>query len=114
MQDFTLDFYLRQSWNDPRLAFRHHHYSIFGEDIESLTQTNAVVIDICRSAAKAFNSEKTIQVGVDYLQKLWKPDTFFPNEKKSFFHIATTHNSFLRIDPNGNVLTSQRSASLRI
>lgn len=50
-----------------------------------------------------------IQVGVDYLDKLWKPDTFFPNEKKSFFHVATTHNSFLRIDPDGTVFTSQRS-----
>ncbi|VDM96415.1 unnamed protein product [Thelazia callipaeda] len=79
--DFTLDFYLRQTWNDPRLAFSQHPFNVFEEnDIESLT------------------------VGIDYLQKLWKPDTFFPNEKKSFFHIATTHNSFLRIDPNGNVL----------
>uniref|UniRef100_A0A183V8T3 Neur_chan_LBD domain-containing protein n=1 Tax=Toxocara canis TaxID=6265 RepID=A0A183V8T3_TOXCA len=42
------------------------------------------------------------------LDKLWKPDTFFPNEKKSFFHVATTHNSFLRIDPDGTVSTSQR------
>ncbi|TKR89388.1 hypothetical protein L596_013496 [Steinernema carpocapsae] len=46
-------------------------------------------------------------VGVDYLERLWKPDTFFPNEKKSFFHVATTHNSFLRIDPDGTVFTSQ-------
>lgn len=35
-------------------------------------------------------------------------DTFFPNEKKSFFHTATSHNSFLRIDPDGRVFTSQR------
>uniref|UniRef100_A0A915PSG0 Gamma-aminobutyric acid receptor subunit beta n=1 Tax=Setaria digitata TaxID=48799 RepID=A0A915PSG0_9BILA len=82
--DFTIDFYLRQTWNDPRLAFRHYLYGIFENDIDSLT------------------------VGVDYLQKLWKPDTFFPNEKKSYFHITTTHNSFLRIYPNGNVFTSQR------
>uniref|UniRef100_A0A0N4ZFA3 Neur_chan_memb domain-containing protein n=1 Tax=Parastrongyloides trichosuri TaxID=131310 RepID=A0A0N4ZFA3_PARTI len=41
-------------------------------------------------------------------KKLWKPDTFFPNEKKSFFHTATTHNSFLRIDPDGTIFTSQR------
>ncbi|VDM46284.1 unnamed protein product [Toxocara canis] len=80
--DFTLDFYLRQTWHDPRLAFKHH--SEKHADIEALT------------------------VGVDYLDKLWKPDTFFPNEKKSYFHKATTHNSFLRIDPDGNVLISQR------
>uniref|UniRef100_A0A0R3RZ22 Gamma-aminobutyric acid receptor subunit beta n=1 Tax=Elaeophora elaphi TaxID=1147741 RepID=A0A0R3RZ22_9BILA len=82
--DFTIDFYLRQTWNDPRLAFSHYLYGIFENNIDSLT------------------------VGVDYLQKLWKPDTFFPNEKRSYFHITTTHNSFLRIYPNGNVFTSQR------
>ncbi|KAK0412841.1 hypothetical protein QR680_006441 [Steinernema hermaphroditum] len=80
--DFTLDFYLRQTWQDPRLAFG--KIDMRFETIESLT------------------------VGVDYLERLWKPDTFFPNEKKSFFHVATTHNSFLRIDPDGTVFTSQR------
>lgn len=75
--DFTLDFYLRQTWLDPRLAFG--KLDVGFEDIKSLT------------------------VGVDYLDKLWKPDTFFPNEKKSFFHVATTHNSFLRIEPDGKV-----------
>uniref|UniRef100_A0A0N5CEA1 Gamma-aminobutyric acid receptor subunit beta n=1 Tax=Strongyloides papillosus TaxID=174720 RepID=A0A0N5CEA1_STREA len=80
--DFTLDFYLRQSWRDDRLAF--------GELDDS------------------FKEIKSLTVGVDYLDKLWKPDTFFPNEKKSFFHTATTHNSFLRIDPDGTVFTSQR------
>ncbi|GMR42059.1 hypothetical protein PMAYCL1PPCAC_12253, partial [Pristionchus mayeri] len=80
--DFTLDFYMRQTWKDPRLAFQDSN--VDGNKIGSLT------------------------VGVDYLDKLWKPDTFFPNEKKSFFHTATTHNSFLRIDPDGTVFTSQR------
>ncbi|GMT17660.1 hypothetical protein PFISCL1PPCAC_8957, partial [Pristionchus fissidentatus] len=81
--DFTLDFYMRQTWKDPRLAF---------------------------ADATAPGEEKipSLTVGVDYLDKLWKPDTFFPNEKKSFFHTATTHNSFLRIDPDGTVFTSQR------
>lgn len=54
----------------------------------------------------------SFQVGVDYLERLWKPDTFFPNEKKSFFHTATTHNSFLRIDPDGTVFTSQRFSKI--
>uniref|UniRef100_A0A0N5C8M2 Gamma-aminobutyric acid receptor subunit beta n=1 Tax=Strongyloides papillosus TaxID=174720 RepID=A0A0N5C8M2_STREA len=80
--DFTLDFYLRQTYKDNRLAF--------GE------------------LGKSFNNIKSLTVGVDYLEKLWKPDTFFPNTKKSSFHMATTHNSFLRIDPDGRVFTSQR------
>ncbi|KAI6183058.1 Unc-49B protein [Aphelenchoides bicaudatus] len=80
--DFTLDFYLRQYWTDPRLAFG--------------------------KLDTGFAKIKELTVGVDYLEKLWKPDTFFPNEKKSIFHLATTHNSFLRIDPDGKVSTSQR------
>ncbi|CAI4232127.1 unnamed protein product [Auanema sp. JU1783] len=82
--DFTLDFYMRQTWQDPRLAFGDLRIGSSDKPITSLT------------------------VGVDYLDKLWKPDTFFPNEKKSFFHVATTHNSFLRIDADGTVYTSQR------
>lgn len=42
------------------------------------------------------------------VKTIWTPDTFFPNEKKSFFHEATSHNSFLRIDNHGNVLRSIR------
>lgn len=82
-QDFTLDFYMRQTWQDPRLAFGSLDLGL-SKEIDSLT------------------------VGVDYLDRLWKPDTFFPNEKKSFFHLATTHNSFLRIEGDGTVYTSQR------
>lgn len=81
--DFTVDFYLRQTWQDPRLAFR--TMDTFG-----------------------FERIKQLTVGIEYLDKLWKPDTFFPNEKKSYFHTATTHNSFLRIMPDGTVYTSQR------
>lgn len=44
LQDFTLDFYLRQTWNDPRLAFRHHPYNIFDDDIESLTVSSLSLI----------------------------------------------------------------------
>lgn len=80
--DFTLDIYLRQTWYDPRLAFG--------------------------KLDTGFERIKSLTVGIEYLDKLWKPDTFFPNEKKSFFHTSTTHNSFLRIDPEGKVYISQR------
>ncbi|MCP9263558.1 Gamma-aminobutyric acid receptor subunit beta [Dirofilaria immitis] len=61
VDDFTIDFYLRQTWQDPRLAFGDMFYGYQQGKIESLT------------------------VGVDYLDKLWKPDTFFPNEKNHSF-----------------------------
>ncbi|XP_042862850.1 gamma-aminobutyric acid receptor subunit beta-like isoform X4 [Penaeus japonicus] len=77
-QDFTLDFYFRQHWTDPRLSFPDRG------GLDELT------------------------VGSEYLQKIWVPDTFFANEKKSYFHMATTSNEMLRITSQGNVLRSIR------
>ena len=61
-----------------------------------------------RLAFEEFGQAEDLTVGVEYLANIWVPDTFFPNEKKSFFHKATTHNSFLRITKKGEVRTSQR------
>ncbi|CAI5445001.1 unnamed protein product [Caenorhabditis angaria] len=52
--------------------------------------------------------EDSLTIGIEMVKSIWTPDTFFPNEKKSFFHEATSHNSFLRIDSHGNVLRSIR------
>ncbi|KRZ44343.1 Gamma-aminobutyric acid receptor subunit beta [Trichinella pseudospiralis] len=76
--DYTLDFYLRQNWMDPRLNI------------------------------KRLGAKEELTVGWEYTKDIWVPDTFFPNEKKSYMHTATTHNSFLRIKGSGEVLTSQR------
>ncbi|XP_053651803.1 gamma-aminobutyric acid receptor subunit beta isoform X4 [Cherax quadricarinatus] len=76
--DFTLDFYFRQHWTDPRLSFPDRG------GLDELT------------------------VGSEYLQKIWVPDTFFANEKKSYFHTATTSNEMLRITNQGKVLRSIR------
>ncbi|ODM98162.1 Gamma-aminobutyric acid receptor subunit beta [Orchesella cincta] len=76
--DFTVDFYFRQTWKDPRLKFR---------GPPGIT---------------------TLSVGSEFLKTLWVPDTFFVNEKKSYFHTATTQNEFLRISQDGDVLRSIR------
>ncbi|KAK4299725.1 hypothetical protein Pmani_028015 [Petrolisthes manimaculis] len=77
-KDFTLDFYFRQHWTDPRLSFPGRG------GLDELT------------------------VGSEYLKKIWVPDTFFANEKKSYFHTATTSNEMLRITKQGKVLRSIR------
>ncbi|XP_039251861.1 gamma-aminobutyric acid receptor subunit alpha-2-like [Styela clava] len=41
-------------------------------------------------------------------QKLWTPDTFFRNGKKSIAHNITVPNRLLRIDPEGNILYTMR------
>uniref|UniRef100_A0A915DXS0 Gamma-aminobutyric acid receptor subunit beta n=1 Tax=Ditylenchus dipsaci TaxID=166011 RepID=A0A915DXS0_9BILA len=80
--DYTVDLYLRQFWRDPRLAF------------DTLDRDQSV--------------DSSLTVGIDMVKSIWVPDTFFPNEKKSFFHETTSHNSFLRIDNHGNVIRSIR------
>lgn len=77
-QDFTLDFYFRQFWTDPRLAFK---------------QRPGV---------------ETLSVGSEFIKNIWVPDTFFVNEKQSYFHIATTSNEFIRIHHSGSITRSIR------
>ncbi|XP_064482175.1 gamma-aminobutyric acid receptor subunit beta-like isoform X5 [Ornithodoros turicata] len=76
--DFTSDFYFRQSWRDERLSFQ----KVTG--LDSMT------------------------VGAEVAEKIWVPDTFFANEKSAYFHMATTPNTFLRINAGGEVFRSIR------
>ncbi|XP_021961659.1 gamma-aminobutyric acid receptor subunit beta [Folsomia candida] len=76
--DFTMDFYFRQSWNDPRLSF------------------------------KGQPGLRSITVGTEFLKTIWIPDTFFVNEKMSYFHTATAPNEFLRISESGDIMRSIR------
>ncbi|XP_039763092.1 gamma-aminobutyric acid receptor subunit beta-like [Pararge aegeria] len=76
--DFTLDFYFRQFWTDPRLAYN---------------KTPGV---------------ETLSVGSEFIRNIWVPDTFFVNEKQSYFHIATTSNEFIRIHHSGSITRSIR------
>ena len=59
----------------------------------------------------SFNGPKkvsTLSVSTEFLKSIWVPDTFFVNEKKSYFHTATTSNEFLRISQTGDILRSIR------
>ncbi|XP_069364791.1 gamma-aminobutyric acid receptor subunit beta isoform X3 [Maniola hyperantus] len=76
--DFTLDFYFRQFWTDPRLGY------------------------------KKRPGVETLSVGSDFVKNIWVPDTFFVNEKQSYFHIATTSNEFIRIHYSGSITRSIR------
>lgn len=78
LQDFTLDFYFRQFWTDPRLAYRKRP------------------------------GVETLSVGSEFIKNIWVPDTFFVNEKQSYFHIATTSNEFIRVHHSGSITRSIR------
>ena len=49
-----------------------------------------------------------LAVGVNIMDRLWKPDTHFVNGKKSYLHTVSTPNKLLRIHPNGLLLYSMR------
>ena len=72
-QDYSLNFYFRQAWHDPRLKF---------EPIGDL---------------------KKIKMEDAKVGQLWLPDTFFRNEKKAAFHMVTVPNRLLRLNATGHV-----------
>lgn len=68
----------RQSWNDDRLKFND------------------------------YNGQLRYINLIDNESQIWKPDTFFKNEKESHFHKLLSPNQLIRIYPDGNVLYSTR------
>ncbi|CAG0905099.1 unnamed protein product, partial [Darwinula stevensoni] len=88
--DFTLDFYFRQFWHDPRLSFKR-----FLDDPNFKTSRNRPDLDV-------------LTVGVEYINRIWVPDTFFANEKQSYPHTATTSNELLRISSDGSIYRAIR------
>lgn len=49
-----------------------------------------------------------LQVSVNVLDRLWKPDTHFFNGQRSYLHTVTSPNKLLRINRNGRILYSMR------
>lgn len=78
IQDYRVNIFLRQRWNDPRLRL-----------------------------PTDFKSE-ALTVDPKMFQCLWKPDLFFANEKNANFHDVTQDNILLFIFRNGDVLISMR------
>ena len=77
-QSYSMDCYFRQSWVDRRLAFS--------------DDTN----------------HEPLALSTEMLRKIWKPDTYIFNGRKSYLHTITTPNKFMRLFPKGRVLYSQR------
>lgn len=79
--DYYVDALLRQSWNDPRLAW--------DKLPEFMNYTHPIV------SPKMKN-------------QLWLPDLFFRNGKEGYLHRMTLPNYLLRLYPNGDLLYSQK------
>ncbi|KAK3862057.1 hypothetical protein Pcinc_032045 [Petrolisthes cinctipes] len=52
--------------------------------------------------------DQAITLSLSVLDKLWKPDTYFYNGKRSYVHLITTPNKFIRLYQNGRILYSSR------
>nr|XP_045619511.1 gamma-aminobutyric acid receptor alpha-like isoform X1 [Procambarus clarkii] len=52
--------------------------------------------------------EEAFTLSVSVLDKLWKPDTFIYNGMRSYVHLITTPNKFIRLYQNGRILYSSR------
>lgn len=61
----------------------------------------------------AFSGRKNLALSIEMLRKIWKPDTYIFNGRKSYLHTITTPNKFVRLFPNGRVLYSQRYVSFK-
>ena len=69
---------MNQYWKDERLAFS----STIAEDNMTLTG--------------------------DFADKIWVPDTFFANDKRSFLHDVTERNKMVRLHRDGSIEYSMR------
>ncbi|XP_064652877.1 glycine receptor subunit alpha-2-like isoform X2 [Lineus longissimus] len=73
--DYSINIYLREEWNDPRLKFT--PFPGKGKQVLKLA---------------------------DYMwDKLWVPDVFFRNEKQAQFHYVTRPNRLMRLYEDGTV-----------
>lgn len=56
----------------------------------------------------SFDGVSELVIGSDMLHKIWLPDTYIANDRKTYFHKATVQNKFIRINPDGQILYSMR------
>ena len=47
---------------------------------------------------RKLSSQNELALSIEMLRKIWKPDTFVYNGKKSYLHTITTPNRFVRWD----------------
>ncbi|CAO1385358.1 unnamed protein product [Diamesa hyperborea] len=51
---------------------------------------------------------KSLSLSIKMLERIWRPDTYFYNAKKSHIHTITVPNKLLRLSEDGDILYSMR------
>lgn len=101
-QDYTVEMYFRQRWNDSRLIWPESIKSQKWPQEKSQEGSQEPQGPIPWDSAPKFIASAALAKAV------WMPDTFFTNAKRSHFHFATTPNAFLRLYPDGGLFHSTR------
>ncbi|CAF2467658.1 unnamed protein product [Rotaria sp. Silwood2] len=78
--EYSFDCFFRQRWTDTRLIY-------------NTTSTM---------------NYKLLPVSIQMFSKIWKPDTYFYNGRRSYIHSVPHVNRFFRIATDGSILYSQR------
>ena len=78
VQDFSLNAFVTQEWNDSRLQF----YGLI--------------------------SAEYLELDSKLIDKFWVPDLYFSNEKRANFHSVTVPNRMLHVYSNGTVIYKLR------
>lgn len=79
--EYSFDCFFRQRWKDKRLIYN-------------------------TTLAKNYTF---LPVSIRMFSKIWKPDTYFYNGRRSYIHSVPNVNRFFRIASDGSILYSQRS-----
>ena len=80
LQSYWMDSYFQQSWVDKRLSFS-------GYQVQLVQYHLVMSCHLLQSA---------LALSIEMLRKIWKPDTFVYNGKRSYLHTITTPNRFVR------------------
>lgn len=78
--EYSFDCFFRQRWTDARLIY---------------------------NVTSAMNYS-SLPVSIRMFSKIWKPDTYFYNGRRSYIHSVPNVNRFFRIASDGTILYSQR------
>ena len=78
--EYSFDCFFRQRWTDTRLIYN----------------TTSVM------------NYTSLPVSIRMFSKIWKPDTYFYNGRRSHIHAVPNVNRFFRIATDGTILYSQR------
>jgi len=121
-KEYSVQLSFRQEWNDWRLNFsRLNNGILYNGSWVAFYPKSFISICIIYITNSAYRLIDLFVIVVDLkfivltdVNQIWRPDTFFSNEKSSHLHTHMVPNNFVRIYPNGDIMYSARYERLLI